>query len=227
MSEESKALQKGVIVEFDFTVLDGAKILFDVAAAQLAPRGVELTPRLEAAHLAGGNYQGAFAELYAKLEKKHDAAKSARELAEGFRAALDAKLPGSVTGKFKAFVGALVAKGVRVVVSTRADAEVLRGELAEFPAEQVCVYSEPSSTYGSLKWDAWRRACLSNHLSECLAVAVVGSGFSARAALVAGLASVAVENPRVAWQDFGGIDAMVPELDAAAASEVLRALHID
>ena len=31
MSEEKKKLQRGVIIEFDFTAIDGAQMLFDLA----------------------------------------------------------------------------------------------------------------------------------------------------------------------------------------------------
>ena len=57
-------MSKGVIVEFDFTVLNGAEILFDTAKKLLKGAGVELNTRLEALHLAGGNYQGGLAELF-------------------------------------------------------------------------------------------------------------------------------------------------------------------
>ena len=42
-------MSKGVIVEFDFTVLNGAEILFDTAKKLLKGAGVELNTRLEAA----------------------------------------------------------------------------------------------------------------------------------------------------------------------------------
>ena len=59
MAKAKSKIFKGVIVEFDFTVLDGSKLLFDTAKALLQKSGVELTPQLEAMHLAGGNYHGA------------------------------------------------------------------------------------------------------------------------------------------------------------------------
>lgn len=227
MSENSKSASgKGVIVEFDFTALDGASILFETAKAQLAERGVALTPKLEALHLAGGSYQGAFAELYDRVGKKFDAAKSARELAEGFKAALDRKLASAVTPGFKAFVKELASRGVKVVVDTRGNTSVLAEALSGF-GDSVSVFAEESTTYGSLKWDAWRRACGANGFSEAFSVAVTGSGLGVQAALVAGLAAVAVVNDHVAYQDFGGADAVVNSLDAKAAGEVLRAHHVN
>ena len=42
MAEERKAAPRGVVIEFDFTAIDGARILFDVAKKILAPKGVDL-----------------------------------------------------------------------------------------------------------------------------------------------------------------------------------------
>ena len=60
---------KGVVVEFDFAVLNGAEILFETASGILKGHGIALDSRLEALHLAGGNYQGALAELFAKVDR--------------------------------------------------------------------------------------------------------------------------------------------------------------
>ena len=46
MAKAKSKIFKGVIVEFDFTVLDGSKLLFDTAKALLQKSGVELTPLL-------------------------------------------------------------------------------------------------------------------------------------------------------------------------------------
>ena len=69
---------KGVVVEFDFAVLNGADILFETASGILKGHGIVLDSRLEALHLAGGNYQGALAELFAKVECDAEPATVAR-----------------------------------------------------------------------------------------------------------------------------------------------------
>lgn len=225
MSEEKKAIPRAVIVEFDFAVLNGADVLFETAKKVFAAHGVELTDKLEAIHLAGGSYQGAISELYTTLGKKGDAAKLAKELDDAFKAELAVKAPAAVDAQFKAFAKALIEKGVTVIVDTRAPVEPVAAALSEF-GEAITVYAEPSLTYGSLKWDAWVRACRANHVHQSLTVAVTGSGFGVRAALVAGLPAVAVQNKRTAYQDFGGADAVVDKLDVQLVPEILRALHL-
>ena len=220
-----KTLARGVVVEFDFAVADGAQLLFDTAKKVLEAKGVDLTLKLEAMHLTGGNYQGGLAELFGVLGKKCDPAATARDLSDAFAKALTAKAAEAVTPGFKAFVKALTAKGIKVVIATRADIETIKPAFAEFDPENVVLYSEPSMTYGNCKWDAWRRAYSQNGLVDVLTVAVSGSGAGVKAALVAGMGVIAVIHDHVAYQDFGGADFATDTIDAKLADEVLRMLH--
>ena len=227
MAEEKKARPHGVVVEFDFTAIDGAQLLFDTAKKQLAPLGIDLSVKLEAIHLAGGNYQGGLTELFAATNVAQDAAQSAQDLAEAFKSALTERAAAAVTSGFKAFVKALTDKGVKVVVATRADIEQLRPALEGLDTGLVSLYAEPSNTYGNCKWDAWRRACNQNGLVNMLTVAVTGSGKGVTSALVAGMSALAVAHDHVAYQDFSGADLVVDAFDAKLAQEVLRMLHME
>ena len=228
MAEEKKPkYMRGVVVEFDFTVIDGAQLLFDLAKKRLAEDGIALDIKLEAKHLAGGNYQGGVAELFAALENKNDPTQTARDLAESFKAAVTERIPAAVTQGFKDFVKILAAKEVKVVVATRGDVAEMQKALAGLP-ENMCVsYQETSSTYGNCKWDAWRRVCAPNGIHELITVAVAGSGAGVKSALVAGMSAIGVVHPHTAYQDFGGADVVVEEINADLAAEVLRMLHLD
>ena len=214
---------KGVVVEFDFAVLNGADLLFDVASGILKGHGVSLDARLEALHLAGGNYQGALAELFAKVGCEADPAAVAAELNAAFNAEVTAKSVEAVTPAFKNFIKALQEKNVKVVVATRGDAAALA---AAIDNPDVVVHAETSSTYGSCKWDAWKRACRLNGLHEMLTAAVTGSGFGVRASLLAGMSALGVTNKRVEWQDFGGADDVIDAIDRKAADIVLKMLKV-
>ena len=228
MAEETKTkLPRAVIVEFDFTAIDGSQLLFDVARKHLAECDIELNPKLEAMHLVNGNCQGAIRELFEALGKSGDSAKTAHELMDAFRAALTEKAVQAVTPEFKAFVKALSARGLKTVIATRADLETLKPALADFDANLVTAYSEPSQTYGNCKWDAWRRAIRANDLHEMLTVAITGSGYGVRSALVAGMPVIAIVHDHVAYQDFGGADVVTDSFSAKLADDVLRMLHID
>ena len=219
-------LPRAVLIEFDFTALDGAALLYEVARARLEECGIELTPKLEALHLVNGNCQGAIAELFNAFGKRHDPAKAARELSDRFREVLTEQVASGVTEGFKAFVAALTARGLKVVIATRADTDVLRPALDGLDAQLVSVYSESSVTYGNCKWDAWRRAVRANELHEVLTVAVTGSGYGVKSALLAGLPVLAVVHDHTAWQDFGGADVVADAFSADLARDVFRMLHL-
>ena len=226
MAEEKKKLVRGVVVEFDFTAIDGAQILFDTAKKVLKAAGVNLTIKLEAMRLVGGNYQGGLKELFESLEVQADAAQVAQELAEAFKAALNEKAVAAVTPEFKAFVKALTDKGLKVVIATRSDLEQLKPAFAEFDPELVTMYQEIASTYGNCKWDAWRRACNQNGLVDMLTAAVTGSGKGVKSALVAGMSALAVVHDHVVYQDFGGADAVVDAFDPKLADVIAQMLHM-
>lgn len=228
MSEEKNAEgKKGVVIEFDFAVANGAELLYNATAELLAEAEIPFSARIEAEHLAGGNYQGGLDEYFKTVKTKKTAQRAAKDLASAFADALTKAFPAAVTEDFKAFVRKLLGKGLKVVVSTRADLRVASEQLAEFTDDpNFAIYQETSMAYGSVKWDAWRRAASSNRLRSCTALAVPGSGFSVKGALLAGMGSIAVVNPHVAYQDFGGADEVVERLDASCADMAFRILKV-
>lgn len=223
----SDIAKKGVIVEFDFAAMDGAGLLFDTTKKFLA--GLDNIPfdeRIEAQHLAGGNYQGGLAEYFSVVKTKKLAVKAAKDLAAAFGNALNEAVPKAVTPSFRNFVSTIAAKDVMVVISTRAELEKVQGAFSALLGDNVALYQETSATYGSVKWDAWRRACAMNKLRNFSTIAVTGSGFGVKSALLAGMGSVAVVSPHVAYQDFGGADEVVKELNSATARTVLDILRV-
>lgn len=226
MAEGKQSYLRGVIIEYDFTAIDGAQVLFDVAKQVLAPKGIDLTIKSESLHLVGGNYQGALAELAESCDVQLDVAATARELAEAFHAALAERVAAAATPEFKAFVSALTDHNIKVVLASRAGADALAPVMEGLDAKLVVPYTEQSLTYGNGKWDVWRRACSSNELIDVLTVGVTGSGPGVKAVLVAGLSALAIIHPHVAYQDFGGADVAAEKFSATLAKDVLRMLHM-
>ena len=223
MAEESK---KGVIVEFDFAVLNGAELLYQTTEALLKENDIPFSTRVEAQPLSGGTYQGGLGECSTAVKTKKTAAKAAKDLTDRFAAVLNAAVPAAVTPTFRNFVKTLADKGVRVVIATRADVEAVRPAFEGLLGEDVILHQEQSTTYGCVKWDAWRRACAANKLRNLRTLAVTGSGLGVKSALLAGMGAVVVPNDHVAYQDFGGADADVKCLDTAAAKTILGILRI-
>ena len=218
---------KGIVIDFDFAAMDGAGLLFKTAAAYLkALDNLKLDAPSEARYLAGADYQDGLTRLFAVLKTKKTAPKAARELAEAFSAALSAAIPAAVTGAFKNFVTALTDRGVTVVILTRADLAAVTPAFESLLGDAVRIHAETSACYGALRGDSWRRACRTGGVRSPSTIAVTGSGFGVKAALLAGMGSVAVVSDHVAYQDFGGADAVVGELSGKTAKKVLEVLRV-
>jgi len=218
---------KGVIIEYDFAAMDGAGLLFALTKKFLSDLDkIPFDSAAEAKYFAGGSYQGCFAEFFASVKTKKTALKAARDFDELVKQEFTAAVAKSVNATFANFVKTLVAKQVKVVIATRADIETVRAAFDSLLGPSVELYQEPSTTYGSMKWDAWRLACVRAGLRPYNTVAVAGSGFSVKGALRAGLGSVAVMNERTAYQDYTGCDEFLKALDTAAAKTILEILRI-
>jgi len=221
---------KAVILEYDFTVLNGAALLFDTTRRFLLELdGIAFDVPREHRFLEGENYQVGLGRMFVEVKTKKTAAKAAKDLAAAFQEELGRAIPKSVTVAFRNFVRALVAKGVKVVIATRADicSDAVRLAFDDLLGDGVVLYQEPSVCYGSVKWDSWSRACTKNNVRRAATLAITGSGRGVKSALLVGMASLAVVNDHVAFQDFGGANDVVSALDSAAAKKVLSILRID
>lgn len=217
---------KGVVVEFDFAAMNGAQLLFDVTQRYLNKLdGIGLDMPTEEKFLVGRSYEEGLAKYFKVVKTKKTAPKAARELAAAFAAAVSEAVPKAVSAGFRNFVTTVAAKGVKVVISTRANPEAAAEAFASLLIENVSLYREVSTFYGCPRWDSWRRACMANDVARANAIAVAGSGCGVKSALLAGMASMAVMRDRVAHQDYTGAGLVVNDLSAASAKKLLTYLH--
>lgn len=216
---------RAAVVEFDSTAFDGASAVFEAAKKALARSGVELTRRLEAKWLLNRTVQVGVQALF-QSEGKSGAAQAAQEVESAAAGAVASAAASAATDGLREFAAALAAKGVLVVVVTRADPETVRAALPGLGDSQLKVVRDEAGSYGSLRREGWAAVCEKAGLRPPLSVAVTGSGFGVRGALQAGLCALAIPNPSTEWQDFGGADGEARSLGREAAAEVLRILHL-
>ena len=213
---------KGVVIEFDFAAMDGAELLFKTTKKFLRDLDrIPLDEALEARYLAGRTYQDGLVRLFAQAKTKKTAQKAARDLAAAFSAAVTKAAPEAIGQPLRNFVKALRDAGVTVAIATRADLETVRPAFESAFGADIILYHEESDGYGFAPWDALRRACMAMEMKHALVRSVTGSGFGVKAALLAGMKSVAVVRDHVAYQDFGGANEIVDELSGRTAKTVL------
>ncbi|MEI7902112.1 MAG: hypothetical protein WCK89_17805, partial [bacterium] len=137
MSNSTAAqLQRGVIVEFDFAVLPGHAILLDICRTRLEKEGVKLDATLMARSMGGKSFSSGLNALCNKQQKTIDVpaviAECYEQYAEALKGAL-AKVPAGVVD----FVKALLGKGMKVVIVSRADSEAVRAVFAGILSEKL------------------------------------------------------------------------------------------
>jgi len=216
---------KGVVVEFDFTAMNGADILFDVAKAHLhALDGIELDQTSEFRYLAGRTCEEGLAAFFKTVKTKKTPQKAARDILDAFAGAVSSALPKAMTQGVRNFIKTLADRGVKVVILTHAVPEDAAVALAPILGGNVSMFQDSSTCYGFPRWDSWRRACQANGVARLSAVAVTGSGYGVRSAMLAGMSSMAVVKERTAYQDFTGADEVVKDLSVASARRVIARL---
>jgi len=226
MSDSTAAsLQRGVIVEFDFAVLPGHKLMLDICRTRLAQDSIKLDEQLMARIMNGKSFSSALNVLSKIVKKPVETSEVTSECYPLFEEALT-KETAKIPAGFTAFVKAVQARNLKVVLVTRADPEAVKTALADLQGNNLAVSRDTASGFGFYSWDAWRRASRDHDMLERLCVAVVGSGHSAKSAIISGMGVIAKPNPLTENQDFGGCDAMIDNLSASVANEVCRILQI-
>ncbi len=218
-------LQRGVIVEFDFTVLSGHTFLLNICRTRLEKEGVKLDAMLMARSMVGRSFSSGLNALCNKQQKTIDVPAVIAECYEQYAAALKGALPGVPAG-FVDFVKALLGKGLKVVIVSRADSEAVRAVFSNVQSEKLVVMHDASNGFGFCSWDGWRRAARKNDLHERLCVAVAGSGYSVKGALTTGMGVMVKVNPATEYQDISGCDVHIGEFAAGLADEVVRILRV-
>lgn len=218
-------LQRGVIVEFDFAVLPGHRMLLDICSARLAKEGVTLDAVVMARCMVGKSFSAGLNALCNRQQKTIDVPAVIAECNEQFAEALKGA-SGKVPAGFSAFVDALLAKGLKVVLMTRADADAVKKSFAGVATDKLVVLHEASSGFGFLGWDVWRRASRKSDLHERLCVAVAGSGFSVKGALTSGMGVMVKVSPLCEYQDISGCDTQITDYAAGLAEDVVRILRV-
>ena len=218
---------RALIVELDYTVLGGHKALLDIFTKRLSKEGIALTPFDAARYLDGRLFAaGIGAICEAKGKQTVDAPTVAAECQTAFSAAMD-KAAASLPKAALDGVADLLKKDFgKVIVLSCASEEALRAAFASVASPNLLLVHENATVYGSTAWETIRRVCRKNSLIERLIAILVGSGYSVKSAITAGMGVLAVPNPIVEYQDFTGADALVSEFNVETANELFRLLRI-
>ncbi len=228
MSEDKNdsRLQRGLLVEFDFAVMPGHKIMLDVCSEQLSKAGLKVDQLRMARSMLGRSFVSALNTLcrvqnVRSEEVSEMVANCNKAFAERIGQASD-KLPDG----FMEFLREAADQGLKSVLFTKSDVDALQSKFSDLPENKVCVTEDLTSSFCFTSWEGWRRFARKNTLHERLCVGVAGSGLSVKGALTSGLGVLVKTNDIVDYQDISGADRQIAGFNVELIQDVRRLLHL-
>jgi hypothetical protein len=222
-------LSKGVIIEFDFTVLDGAEMLYEITSkiCETFKFDPPFKIQSECRFLLGKSYVTGLTEYFSFVKTKRNPEKAASDILKSFVGQLGERISKIEKKGAVDFVEKLLEKKIKVVVFSYAAPELVRsffGKIAEDP--NFIVHQETPFIYAGSKIDTWKRMCNEYSLRRLACYAVTGNQHGLKGALLSGVPAMAVVHEHVAFQDFGGADFVVQALDGKCAEQILNNLKV-
>lgn len=218
---------RALILELDYTVLNGHETLLNLFKKRLAKEGIDLTAFDTARYLDGRPFAAGIGALCeAKGKETVDAPEVAAECQAEFSAAMDTAIASLPKAALDGVADLLKKDFGKIIVLSCASEEALKAAFESVATPNLLLVHENANIYGSTAWEALRRVCRKNSLVERLIAILVGSGYSVKSAITAGMGVLAMVNPLVEYQDFTGADALVSEFNVETANELFRLLRI-
>ena len=218
-------LQRGVIVEFDFAVLNGHACLLDICRARLEKEDVKFDAMLMARSMNGRSFSYVINSICSKQGKTVEVPAVVADCNAAFAEKLSESLD-KIPASFLKFVKAATAKNMKVVIVTRLDAEAVQAALESVQSDLLVVLHDVPNGFGFNTWEGWRRAARKCNLHDRMCVAVAGSGYSMKGALNSGMFTVAKPNALTEHQDFGGSDISLTDFNTDILDDMTRFLRM-
>jgi hypothetical protein len=228
MSGEKKdsKLQRGVLVEFDFAVMPGHEIMLQICKERLAEAGLKIDNIIMARYMFGRSFvSGLSALCRAQNVSSVELSELATTCNELFAQRAAERL-NQIPQGFNDFIDALVKKGLKPVLFSKIDTELLRASFSTIAEEKLGISEDLTSSFCFTSWEGWRRFARKNNLHERLCVAVAGSGLSVKGALTSGLSVLVKTNPIADYQDISGCDKKIDKFSAEIVKDVVDMLHL-
>ena len=218
-------LKRGMLVELDYAVLPGHKLLLECCTKRLAKEGVKLDFGLVARVLAGKTFTSGFNALCEKQGKTVDVPTVASECQDAFTTALANSLS-EVPDSFVDFIKQVLSQDIRVVIVSRLPVEDQQKIFGDFTHPDLTLTQDLSTGFGFFSWSTWRRLAHKFNLCERLTLAVTGSGLSCKNAMICAMGSIARPNELTDYQDFTGCDRLFKEFSSDLIPGVLSILRV-
>ena len=221
MASSSKSSSQVPVVfcfEFENGIFNGRHLMFEAAKKALHEKDIALTPVLFSRFCLNPLPSAFVPGLLKYFEKKLSAEKVARDIEEEYASLVAGRKP-AANERVTQFISQAAKAHHRAAAFTFLE-EGQAAKLAERAGIEIALL--PVKRTGTLipSADTWMRLVKFTNSDPKQCMLFVTSGFSCRAAVVAGLRSVAMPDEFTAFQDFVGAD-ISPESDQALSLHAL------
>ncbi len=215
-----------VIFEFETVVLNYRAILFQALSKQLKEKGAKLSIGLFIKHCLYRAPQQFIEPLLAALGKRLSPDKFKTELMELLLAEFKhAALP----PEFKKLTLALTDQAVSVgcihhLPKEIFDALATRIGLAQLP---ITVFHCQPEGVGFVSVENWLKTLKQMAITPSRSMAIASSSHSTRAALTVGMKCMAIPDIYTGFDDFSGVDFIIPRLQDVSAVKISQILNFE
>ncbi len=200
----------GLVVDFDYTIIDGIGMLEKVFTKALGAAGVSVTPSLFVRSLFGSKAACAVTKLLGAGSAVTSEAVLAPLPAAMDKAVENAPVNTTVVDICKQTID----QGFKVLFVTSRSLAIVEQklELAGIPEAQL-LKVDRSDRIGEYAPEIWVKAARALRLNPRHCTVIAASATSVRQAIVASMRTAAFTNPLINFEDFTGVDFIAEGLD--------------
>ena len=209
----------GLIVDFDYALIDGISALEKACAKALDAAGVK-TDKTSFARRLFGHKVNATLHALLGVDGKTEAA-LVSIAADMDRAAEQAPANATILDICKR----TLASDAHVIFVTMRNPAIVEARLGALGIEGAVVLKcERCDRFGEYSADVWSRAARAIKLNARFCTAIAASAASVRHAMMDGMRTVAFTNPTISFQDFSGVDFTAGSVPAAETVDTVLTL---
>ena len=196
----------GLVVDFDYALVDGADALAKACERVFAANGVSYSAAAFARRILGARIAPAVNSILGA-----EAGDKAESVIGAIVAELDAAVAGAEANPVIVDIcSKTLAEGGRVVFMTSRPIEAVEQKLQSIGIEDAMVFKvERNERFGEYQKDAWVKAARLIKLNPRCCTVFVATGRATRQAVMAGMHTVAFPSRTTEFQDFSGADLVV------------------
>ncbi|MGI5869950.1 MAG: hypothetical protein ACOX9C_10970 [Kiritimatiellia bacterium] len=210
---------RGLVVDFDYALIDGIGALKKACAKVLEAAGVKADEGAFVRRFFGKNATDALrASLGPEAELEEAAASISADMDEAAETA-----PANST--IQTICKHVLDANAQVAFVTMRTPGIVEARIAELGLEGAIVLkTDRTANFGEYPDDIWSRAAHALKLNARLCTAIVASATSVLHAMMVGMRTAAFTNPAIGFQDFSGVDFIASPKSGAGAVDAVVGL---